>query len=70
MSRWRRQQRKRARRNREVAWLDAELAKDFSACCKAIDEGLAQLREMTIRFEVSAFEARIRRESDEARKVG
>ncbi len=60
VSRWRRQQRKRARRAREWADIDAEFSKGFDSVCEAIEEGLAQIRELSIRYEVRAFEARLR----------
>jgi hypothetical protein len=72
MSRWRRQQRKRARRARESDWLDAKLAQDFKDCCDAIDRGLAEIRELQIRHAVRALESRLRREAreqDEAREA-
>lgn len=73
MSRWRRQQRKRARRAREVGWLDGDLASDFDDCCKAIEKGLAEIRELTFKYEVRVFEAKLRRqarEQDEALRTG
>lgn len=73
MSRHRRQQRKRARRARLNAWLDAELAKDFEAAMRGIEEAMAELRELSIRHAVSALEARLRREAreeEEQRRAG
>jgi hypothetical protein len=72
LSRWRRQQRKRSRRAREVAWLDSRLAHDFKACCDAIDRGLAEIRELSIRYAVRSLETKLRREAreeDEARRA-
>lgn len=72
MSRWRRQQRKRARRHREVSVVSVKFLADFDDFCKAMDEGFRKLRELTINMQVSAFERRLRQETrdrDEERRA-
>jgi hypothetical protein len=73
LSRWRRQQRKRARRARVTGADAAEFIAKTDKLMAEIERGFISLREACFRLEVSAFEARLRREAreeDEARRVG
>lgn len=62
MSRWRRQQRKRARRQREWAAAEALANRAFSECFDRIELSLKSLRIQALRLRHQGEELRLRRE--------